>query len=43
MRKRVAKMLIGFVAIAIFIGLAETSTDSAKKQEEVVITTEHNL
>jgi hypothetical protein len=31
MRERVGKLLIGFVAIAIFIGMAETSTDYAKK------------
>jgi hypothetical protein len=39
MRERVGKILIGFVAIAIFIGVAETSTEYAKKQNREVIET----
>jgi hypothetical protein len=34
MRERVGKLLIGFVAMAIFIGMAETSADYAKKQDQ---------
>jgi hypothetical protein len=34
MRARVGKLLIGFVAIAIFIGLAETNTEYANNQNE---------
>ncbi|MBM7661006.1 hypothetical protein JOC85_001778 [Bacillus mesophilus] len=34
MRIRVGKLLIGFVAIAVFIGLAETNTEYANKQLE---------
>ncbi|WP_456278419.1 hypothetical protein [Bacillus sp. AK128] len=34
MRERIGKLLIGFVAVAIFIGLAETNTEYANKQNQ---------
>lgn len=45
MRERVGKLLIGFVAVAIFMGMAESSTNYAKKQEleKEMITSEQEL
>ncbi|WP_246942425.1 hypothetical protein [Bacillus pinisoli] len=34
MRERIGKLLIGFVAVAIFIGIAETSTENANKKHQ---------
>lgn len=43
MRKRIGKLLIGFVVVAIFIGVAESSTDYAKKKNKLKEEATHQL